>query len=120
MRTRRNEPCHCGSGNKFKRCCGVPPQVPRSMESPSAGITPAFYQPLGARIFARCGESDETSFAPINADYTPVGYRSGSRSASTRKRERIVLVYLRALSDGLVRDQDFCGMNGQVWDEPPK
>ena len=75
---------------------------------------------LGARNFARCGGSDETSFAPINADYTPVGYRSGSRSASARKRERIVLVYLRALSDGLVRDQDFCGMNGQVWDEPPK
>lgn len=20
----RNEPCHCGSGRKFKRCCGAP------------------------------------------------------------------------------------------------
>jgi hypothetical protein len=48
MKTRRNEPCHCGSGKKFKRCCGMQPQVPRSMESPSAGIIPAFYQPFAA------------------------------------------------------------------------
>lgn len=23
----RNEPCHCGSGRKFKKCCQYPPQA---------------------------------------------------------------------------------------------
>ena len=23
----RNEPCPCGSGRKYKRCCGAPPQL---------------------------------------------------------------------------------------------
>jgi hypothetical protein len=51
MRTRRNEPCHCGSGKKFKRCCGVQPQVllPRSMgASPGADVIPSFYQTFAA------------------------------------------------------------------------
>ena len=29
MKTGRNEPCKCGSGKKFKDCCGWKPKGPR-------------------------------------------------------------------------------------------
>jgi SEC-C motif len=51
MKNRRNEPCHCGSGKKFKRCCGVQPQVSVArpmIAGPNAGVIPSFYQPFAA------------------------------------------------------------------------
>jgi hypothetical protein len=93
MKTRRNEPCHSGSGKKFKRCCGVPPQVPRSMGSPSAGIILSFYQP-----FAAHGISPDVAEAmkrelPVSRRWLRFHGRASRpayRSASTRKTRTIV------------------------------
>ena len=35
MTVGRNDPCPCGSGKKFKKCCGA------KAEPPTAGLTPA-------------------------------------------------------------------------------
>jgi len=34
--TGRNKPCPCGSGKKFKRCCGAPRRSAASIEGPKA------------------------------------------------------------------------------------
>lgn len=34
MKIGRNEPCPCGSGKKFKKCCGRPPMTAASQLSP--------------------------------------------------------------------------------------
>ncbi len=54
MTTGRNEPCPCGSGKKYKRCCGVsaPPKltVPEPKENP---IDPSQFDPQMMAQFAQ-------------------------------------------------------------------
>lgn len=36
MKIGRNEPCHCGSGNKYKKCCAEQDRVARAAELAAA------------------------------------------------------------------------------------
>lgn len=39
----RNDPCSCGSGKKFKRCCGYKPAKPTTkLEKPKMVYDPRF------------------------------------------------------------------------------
>jgi SEC-C motif-containing protein len=49
MKTGRNDPCPCGSGKKYKKCC-LAEQTP---ESPSAGLTPAELVEARRQAFAK-------------------------------------------------------------------
>jgi hypothetical protein len=44
--TARNEPCPCGSGKKFKRCCGSLVGQPRYIVHDPEGVTPEPVEPV--------------------------------------------------------------------------
>jgi hypothetical protein len=56
MRYRRNDPCPCGSGSKYKRCCGVDPARRAALVDAknAAAFLPAL-RPAGAAILRYCG-----------------------------------------------------------------
>jgi hypothetical protein len=45
MKKGRNEPCICGSGKKYKRCCGMGMSEPTPV---AAEVVPSVYQPFAA------------------------------------------------------------------------
>jgi SEC-C motif len=56
MRQRRNEPCPCGSGSKYKRCCGADPARHAALVDVqnAAALVPAL-RPVGADVLCYCG-----------------------------------------------------------------
>src|ERR1043166_3320497 len=61
MRARRNDACSCGSGLKYKRCCGADParQGPLVEVHNAAAFLPAL-RPAGAAVLRYCsGVADE-------------------------------------------------------------
>jgi hypothetical protein len=56
MRNRRNDPCPCGSGSKYKRCCGVDPARRAALVDVqnAAAFLPAL-RPVGAAVLSFCG-----------------------------------------------------------------
>ena len=43
----RNAPCHCGSGKKYKKCCGAQKKLSqRATLVKSTGASPLFFQQL--------------------------------------------------------------------------
>lgn len=56
MRYRRNDPCPCGSGSKYKRCCGVDPDRRAGLlyVQDAAAFLPAL-RPVGAAVLCYCG-----------------------------------------------------------------
>jgi len=55
MRPGRNDPCPCGSGSKFKRCCGADPARPAALFDVrnAAAFLPAV-RPQGAAVLRYC------------------------------------------------------------------
>lgn len=56
MRYRRNDPCPCGSGSKYKHCCGVDPTRRAALVDVrnAAAFLPAL-RPVGAAVLCYCG-----------------------------------------------------------------
>lgn len=56
MRYQRNDPCPCGSGSKYKRCCGVDPARRAALVDVrnAAAFLPAL-RPVGAAVLCYCG-----------------------------------------------------------------
>jgi hypothetical protein len=56
MRCRRNDPCPCGSGSKYKRCCGVDPARCAALtEVRNAAALLPVLRPVGAAVLCYCG-----------------------------------------------------------------
>ena len=64
MRARRNESCPCGSGLRFKRCCGADPARRAALieVQDAAAFLPAL-RPAGAAVLRYCsGVADDAPF----------------------------------------------------------
>lgn len=70
----RNDPCHCGSGLKYKRCCCAKDEAARSAELSSQALEAAREaaagadsqdpeQPAAARTVTRAGKREGTAGA---------------------------------------------------------
>jgi hypothetical protein len=60
MRHQRNDPCPCGSGSKYKRCCGADPARRAALVEVqnAAAFLPAL-RPAGAAVLCYCGRVAE-------------------------------------------------------------
>ena len=60
MRHERNDPCPCGSGSKFKRCCGADPERQAALVDVenAAAFLPAL-RPSGAAVLSFCARTAE-------------------------------------------------------------
>jgi hypothetical protein len=63
MKIARNDPCHCGSGKKYKKCCFAKDEAARSAE-------------LAAEAAARAATAAESQPAPQPGH----GFKAGSSS----------------------------------------
>jgi hypothetical protein len=52
----RNEPCPCGSGKKFKRCCGID-AAPKLTESKKPAIDPSALGDMNPEFMAQVGQA---------------------------------------------------------------
>jgi hypothetical protein len=55
MRDRRNDPCPCGSGSKYKRCCGVPARRAALVDVQNAAAFLPALRPVGTAVLCYCG-----------------------------------------------------------------
>jgi hypothetical protein len=67
----RNDPCHCGSGRKYKKCCLATEQFPR--QDYAVGHPQPVYGEDGIRLRSMVARSDPPQLEPITrvgVDYT--------------------------------------------------
>ncbi|HSZ59674.1 MAG TPA: SEC-C metal-binding domain-containing protein [Tepidisphaeraceae bacterium] len=92
MKTGRNDPCHCGSGKKYKKCCLAKDQEESSRQ---AVIPPGPSVPV-----------DEAPAAPVPPD--PIAQRAEGRWQEFKAQEGDgrIAVFLETLEDAEVMDDD--------------
>jgi hypothetical protein len=57
-KTGRNEPCHCGSGKKYKHCC-LDKDCEHSSLNPAKGINEELHNAIGERVFETIEEAND-------------------------------------------------------------
>ncbi len=68
MKLGRNDPCHCGSGNKYKKCCEEKDQAARSAELAAQQAARAAQAAAAA---AEAGEGGEGEATPAGTTTRP-------------------------------------------------
>jgi hypothetical protein len=78
MKTGRNDPCHCGSGQKYKKCCLAKDDAARSAElaalaakAAEAGAEGSDVEGDGKPTKATARARDASAARPNNADGKP-------------------------------------------------
>src|SRR5215469_13785448 len=103
MKTGRNDPCHCGSGKKYKKCCLAKDQEEASRQ---AVIVPLARQhPTAAGAVAEA-PADEAPAAPVPPD--PIAQRAEVhwQEFKAQKGDGRIAVFLETLEDVEVMDDD--------------
>ena len=75
MKTGRNDPCHCGSGQKYKKCCATKDDAARSAEAAAQAV---------ARAAAAEAAEETAAQANPSGSAKEAGGRSSSGSAASK------------------------------------
>lgn len=106
----RNDPCHCGSGRKFKQCCQgkteAPPTVPTAAPQSSASPTPADLNGLVALFHAGRYAELESQVLPLIARYPEFGILWKIVGAAYQMQGKDALPALRRATELLPDDAD--------------
>ena len=103
MKTGRNDPCPCGSGKKYKKCCLEKDQEESSRQ---ALIPPVARQHSTAAGLIAEAPIDEAPTAPVPPD--PIAQKTESRWQEFKTQEGggRIAVFLETLEDAEVMDDD--------------